>query len=193
MKVYLIRHGQSKANEKFIMQGSLDAPLSERGEKQAKKLKYKLPPFSAVYSSSLKRAIQTAKLATGKDPIEFDELQELHLGELEGTKLDNSIRNSPEMSDYFALVNDRVRKTKDLESHESFIARITRGFKEIVDIHKNKSDVIAIFIHGGTMRGLLQNHLGLLNGADTRFLNTESVVLNYASKFTILERIKNEI
>ena len=39
MKVFLIRHGSTEYNEKGLMQGDLDIPLSNLGIKQAQKVK----------------------------------------------------------------------------------------------------------------------------------------------------------
>ena len=62
MKLYIVRHGETKYNEKKIIQGHLDIPLSDEGIRQAKKLAKRLEVinFDCIYTSDLKRAKQTA-------------------------------------------------------------------------------------------------------------------------------------
>jgi len=40
MKIYLIRHGKTTANEKHLYCGSTDLPLSENGIKELRQIKY---------------------------------------------------------------------------------------------------------------------------------------------------------
>jgi len=63
MKLILVRHAQSKANARGIMQGQkIDWTLSELGRKQAKAVAdyLKKEKIEAIYSSDLKRAKHTA-------------------------------------------------------------------------------------------------------------------------------------
>ncbi|QQG35202.1 MAG: histidine phosphatase family protein [Micavibrio aeruginosavorus] len=65
---YLIRHGQSRANERHITAGGLfDSPLTDLGRQQAQRLspflkKGMLPPPSRVYHSTMIRARDTADI-----------------------------------------------------------------------------------------------------------------------------------
>lgn len=58
----LLRHGEAQGNREFRYLGSTDAPLTARGEEQAAQLAAALAvyPLSAIYSSPLSRARQTA-------------------------------------------------------------------------------------------------------------------------------------
>ncbi len=87
LRLYLVRHGESEANERGVFAGQLDSPLTEQGVKDAKSLGEKSeflilqPPiqletskpdqnerdqhpcrFDVVYSSDLIRAHDTCKL-----------------------------------------------------------------------------------------------------------------------------------
>ncbi|MFN3870040.1 MAG: phosphoserine phosphatase PspA [Aquificaceae bacterium] len=69
VKLYLVRHAESEWNPIGRYQGLLDPELSERGKKQAKLLEehFKDITLHAVYSSPLKRTMQTAlSLVKGK-------------------------------------------------------------------------------------------------------------------------------
>ena len=75
--IYLVRHGQSLANAKGIWQGAqIDTPLTELGRTQAQNTKKHLEEegavFSAVYSSPLLRAGETAGIIAPNQNITFD-------------------------------------------------------------------------------------------------------------------------
>lgn len=61
MRLYLIRHGETIWNEKGLWQGIADVPLNEKGKDQAKKLAERLKRVDAIYSSPLKRCLETAR------------------------------------------------------------------------------------------------------------------------------------
>ena len=59
-KVYLIRHAlPAFPNGSKMCLGITDIPLGQQGMEQAKAMAASLPPVTAVYSSPLRRAIQT--------------------------------------------------------------------------------------------------------------------------------------
>ena len=65
MKIFFIRHGESVANKEKVFQGWTDVSLSEKGQEQAKSLgeyfKRNNTQFTKIYSSSLKRAVETGQ------------------------------------------------------------------------------------------------------------------------------------
>lgn len=62
MKLYLIRHGETDANARGIVQGWLDTELNEKGTAQAIEAARQFnESIGAIYSSDLKRAVNTAK------------------------------------------------------------------------------------------------------------------------------------
>ena len=89
--ITLLRHGLSTGNEKGIIQGQKDYPLTEEGIKQSRSLsrywnKHDVS-FDAIISSPLLRAKQTAEIITSDMnlPINFDEVWcERQSGEAEG-------------------------------------------------------------------------------------------------------------
>ena len=98
---YLVRHGETEWNAENRMCGRSDIPLSEAGRRQAEALaeRLKLIPLEALYSSPLKRALQTARSIselTGLQPIPDERLVELDYGEWEGKSLGDILRREPE-------------------------------------------------------------------------------------------------
>ena len=91
---YIIRHGQSEANAKGILQGSqIDTPLTELGRSQAQVTLSKLETdnFDAIYASPLLRAAQTATIIGGSDKtITFDpRLKEYDYGTWDKSYMEN--------------------------------------------------------------------------------------------------------
>ena len=61
-KLLLVRHGQSEWNALGKWQGKADPPLTDFGRHQALLASKKLPDFSILASSDLKRAKATAEI-----------------------------------------------------------------------------------------------------------------------------------
>lgn len=86
---YVTRHGQTEYNLEGLAQGWCDSPLTEKGIEQAKSLGKGLEDveFARVYSSTSKRAIDTAKNIIDNKDIQIetdDRLKEMNYGSLEG-------------------------------------------------------------------------------------------------------------
>lgn len=92
MKLYVIRHGETKNNVLGLVQGQNDSPLTENGINDAYKLQdlIKSKNIDIVISSPLKRTIDTAKiLVDNKLPINIDSrLIERSWGLCEGASID---------------------------------------------------------------------------------------------------------
>lgn len=85
----LIRHGQTDWNLEGRYQGQSDVPLNENGLEQARSLAKQLEgnKFTAIYSSDLKRAHQTAEPISRSLGISIrlePRLREINQGEWEG-------------------------------------------------------------------------------------------------------------
>ena len=97
---YLLRHGETEWNAQNRFCGRTDVPLSEAGRRQAKSLAERLKPlpFEALYSSPLKRALETARLiseSVGLQPVPDQRLVELDYGRWEGKTLAEIMENDP--------------------------------------------------------------------------------------------------
>jgi probable phosphoglycerate mutase len=89
---YLLRHGETEWNAEHRICGRSDVPLSEAGRRQARTLAVRLKSiaFEGLYSSPLRRAIETANLISeviGLEPVVDERLTELDYGEWEGKTL----------------------------------------------------------------------------------------------------------
>jgi alpha-ribazole phosphatase len=87
MRLFLVRHGQTSANESGLFYGSTDLPLTGRGIEQGQQVGGYLAAltFGQIHTSQLQRAQQTARLVvpngilTNSDP----RLNEMHFGSWE--------------------------------------------------------------------------------------------------------------
>lgn len=85
LELWLVRHGETPASRGRTLAGWTDVPLTEHGEGQAAALRPLLAGgrFEGVWSSDLRRALTTARLAWG-EPSPDPRLREMGFGELEG-------------------------------------------------------------------------------------------------------------
>ena len=77
--LFIVRHGDTKANEKGIDAGPLDYPLNRKGLKDAAFIAKTLskPKVDAVYSSPVFRAVETAKIVAKPHKLKVRLLEEL--------------------------------------------------------------------------------------------------------------------
>lgn len=90
MGIYIIRHGQTELNSRQVLQGRSDYPLNEAGIAQAEGAARRLQGirFDRVYTSPLRRAVQTAEIvAPGVPQIVDRRLIEMDYGPYEGARL----------------------------------------------------------------------------------------------------------
>lgn len=82
--LFVVRHGETKANENDLDAGSLDFPLTKKGKKEVDFIAKSLSPIdvAGVYSSPVRRAVQTAKILGRPhrlNPMVLDDLVEAKL------------------------------------------------------------------------------------------------------------------
>lgn len=100
MRLYLVRHGETKGNTAKRYVGWSHEPLTARGEAQAAALARRLAtePVSAVYSSDLTRAMQTAAALAaphGHPVIPLAGLREANFGDWSGLTYDQIHQAAP--------------------------------------------------------------------------------------------------
>ena len=106
MKLILVRHGESEANEMqksgVFFCGRWDCGLTAKGRTQAESLKENraLPGADAVFSSPLRRAADTAAAFADRPVIYDARIVERSLGDFEG-KWKKDLENRDEYRRYF--------------------------------------------------------------------------------------------
>jgi probable phosphoglycerate mutase len=90
LRIILVRHGETDWNQEGRVQGSgSDRELTETGKQQAESIGLKLRQerIQAIYSSPLRRALDTAQVIARHHQVEVQiepSLNEIYAGELEG-------------------------------------------------------------------------------------------------------------
>ncbi|MCR5302687.1 MAG: histidine phosphatase family protein [Lachnospiraceae bacterium] len=149
--IYIVRHGKTDRNKANVLQGRSDQPLNDEGVKEAKDAAEKLGSirFSHVYSSPLRRAVETAKIiAPDFEPALDERLIEMDYGPYEGADLTNP---SPELLAFFAdFVNNP--EPPGMESLGSVVSRLGSFIEDIRHLSGN----ILISSHAIAMKGALE-------------------------------------
>lgn len=152
MRLYLIRHGQTRWNIEGKIQGKTDIPLNETGFCQAGCLAKAMErnDISAVYSSVLKRARQTAeRLAEEKGlPVHLmEELREVDFGLWEGKTWSEIERDYPK--DFAGWSKNPVETgPTGGERREDCQARCRKAVEQILS---GPESAVAIVAHGGIL------------------------------------------
>ena len=127
-RIYLIRHGLPEFPDgRRQCIGSTDLPLSGEGMLQASEMARALPTVSAVFSSPLTRAMETAR-AIRPDVAILDGLRELDYGQWEGLTFPEIRRDYPEL--YAARASDLSLQPPGAESREAGLARFSAAMAE---------------------------------------------------------------
>jgi broad specificity phosphatase PhoE len=153
--VYLARHGESDWNASNRFQGLSDRPLTERGRRQAEALADELASTaspSAIYSSPLLRAFETAAIVgarTGLEPKPVDDLREVDVGGWAGLSRTDVEERFP---DAFRRWLDGGEGWEDGESYADMSARVLAAVREIAGAHP--SGEVLVVSHGGPIRAI---------------------------------------
>ena len=174
--VYLVRHGQTAANETGAFQGQADVPLDSAGLEQARLIGERLRhvPFDAILSSDLSRAAATARAIAGERQVLLrKELREWDLGHWVGLTFAQVAERFPE----------EYRNFKDStsegaieggESRAQFNARAARVLRALAGEFAGKT--ILCVSHGGVLRAMFRAAAGFT--PHVRFLRTDNTSLS---------------
>ena len=171
LDLWLIRHGETNWNREGRIQGQTDVPLSDLGVKQARRLGMRLEAeaFDKVYSSDLKRALQTAQLAMPDANICQDKrLREISRGVLEGCTKEEMTEEEAQL--YETMHQDPFNnRLPGGENFQDFNARVKDWLGSLPQEGK-----IAAFAHGGIVHTSLHLLLGV-SDAWTFAVNNASI------------------
>ena len=184
-RIIAVRHGETAWNVDARIQGQLDIGLNDKGRWQARRVGEALAsePISAVYSSDLGRAHQTAQsiaLAASIPVIPDKGLRERGFGLFEGKTFDEIHTTWP---DHAHNWRKRIPEWEPPEGGESLLqlrARVTGTMHALASRHSGEQ--IVVVAHGGVLDTLYRVATGqevnsprtwqLPNGAINRLLWT---------------------
>jgi broad specificity phosphatase PhoE len=168
--VLLIRHGQSRGNAERRFGGHTATPLSARGRNQAQATARSLKSegLTAIYSSDLARAIETAQpLArlTGLPINGTDAFRERSVGVMEGLTFEDAAQQHPEQ--YAALLRrDFEYVLSGGESYRQLLDRASEKLDDVIEEHRGGK--IAVFSHTGTICILALHLMGALDAPELK-------------------------
>ena len=149
--IYIVRHGQTEMNNRKVLQGRSNYPLNDAGIAQAQKAADILRhiSFMKVYTSPLKRAVQTAEIiAPNVSAVIDDRLIEMDYGPYEGADLN---RLPPEMLMFFSDFAHNPAPD-GMEQLSSVVERAGSFLEEI----RNLEGDMLISTHAIAMKGILE-------------------------------------
>jgi broad specificity phosphatase PhoE len=142
--LFVVRHGETKANEDDIDAGPLDYPLTKKGVKEASFIAEALSEvrMSAVYSSPVFRAVETAEILAAPHKLKVKTLEGLTEAKLKprfvGKKGRHHILTNPEAFS---------------ETNEELMARIASAVEAI----KNEATGnVVVVSHGDVITAMLE-------------------------------------
>ncbi|MCI0469402.1 MAG: histidine phosphatase family protein [Nitrospirae bacterium] len=184
--LYLIRHGATEGSDVKRYKGSIDVPLSQKGQRQMEQVaeylnrSYKSHAtyselLETVYCSPLSRALKSAEIVAepfGLTPITITDLRERSFGIWEGMSFLEIKEKYPHEFEAWAG-NPLKYSPMEGESTIEVRDRVVRALNTILENHKNNSpqpplnlrggarENIAIVAHGGVNRIMLCHIMGI--------------------------------
>lgn len=160
--IVLVRHGETDWNRERRFQGHADISLNEAGRRQAEALADLLADesFGAVYSSPLRRAVETAEIVTARLGIAFeasDGLMEVDVGSWSGLTTTEVEQQFPD--GFSRWTESRSGGWTGGETYDELGARVVAELLAVAERHPGER-VLAV-THGGPIRSVLAAAAGL--------------------------------
>ncbi|MGL5175697.1 MAG: histidine phosphatase family protein [Cetobacterium sp.] len=187
-KVILVRHGESELNVKGVYYGVLNPGLTEEGKEQAKKTRDILKEinYHKIYSSDLKRALDTAEIINSKELKIFvdEDLRELNFGIFEGHTYEELLEKYPE---------ELEKSQKSWENYnyitgESVVELQNRAIN-FIDKKVNLDEDTVLVTHWGIINTILSHYFS--NGLDAYWKfsvkNAGVVIIEFSDGYPILK------
>ncbi len=178
MLLYCVRHGETVANAAGQIQGQTESPLSEIGWKQCRAVAQSFAglPIDAVYSSPLRRALDTAKCIAESLHLEVrvdPRLMEINAGVFQGLTWIEIEERYPQAAAAWRS-HDPDFTIPQGESRRGLMLRAGAALSAVRAAGHKRAIVVA---HGGSLAAALKQLLGvpaernpfaLYNGAISR-------------------------
>ncbi len=161
-RICFIRHGETDWNVEKRIQGQIDIPLNQTGRAQALAMAFNAAHhnFSAVYSSDLSRARETAQaVAEGRalEVITLPQLRERHYGIFQDVKKDEAGTLYPEAYAFYEA-RDFHYDFETGESMQCFAERVSEAVDWLIRHHSGQT--IAAVCHAGVLDILYRRATG---------------------------------
>jgi broad specificity phosphatase PhoE len=160
----LVRHAHTDctSNGHNLLCGRYDSGISPLGWLQVTALRQRLRsegPFSAAYTSPLKRAIGTASAAPAQlQPRILHSLAEIDCGRLDGLPLSHVQREYSDLWRRNCAQADPNFRWPDGESYARFRRRVLRAVHRIA--LRNQGERVLLFTHAGVINQIIGSVVG---------------------------------
>lgn len=159
MKLLLIRHGEIPSNVNKVYAGKSPERLTKKGVCQAREVSEKLKEYEvdALYSSPIKRALQTAQIISeriGMDLVVENAFREIKMGPWEGMSENDVAKEYPGEWDIWSNRPAELR-LPGRETLDDLQQRVLTGISGIKAEHNGN---IVIVTHVAIIRVLLLWH-----------------------------------
>ena len=174
MKIFLVRHGETDYAKKNFTTGHTDIPLNETGKAEAEAVArfLKTKGITKIFSSSLSRASETAKIVSSElnlPVVEYDELMEHTSGKLDGVPLKVFFDTLKKVGDFEQMVLEVGG-----EPWNEFRDRVWNKFLDIINENYDQENIL-IFTHGGVNRLIITE---ILNSPTAKTILQSSCCIN---------------
>ncbi len=154
--IYLFRHGLTKGNLNAQYIGHTDLPLTTDSISALKTIKahQHYPKVNAVFSSPLKRCLDSAKIMFPENNVlVIDDFIEYNFGEFEGLTAED-LKDNEDFKNW--LGGDIYASTPFGESNAQFAHRVCAAFEKVIDgCVKTGANNVAIVGHAGVLMTIL--------------------------------------
>jgi len=167
-KIWLVRHGQTEWNRLKRIQGTGDIELNEIGLQQSEQVANYLKGevFSAIVSSPLKRAVETAKIIQKKNkqspPLETDkDLVERDYGKISGLTYEERAQLPPSVDNYgVETLEELARRAADV------LDRLEKRYR---------GEQLLAVSHGGFIKTLISNSVNSMGDRSKMVIDNCSI------------------
>ena len=189
LRLHLLRHGETVANQMGLIQGQTDYPLTPKGKELLAHVGEFLKNirFHSVFSSDLGRARESTDLLVQflnyPGPVTFtQELREIDFGDysrLSRAEIMEKIR--------FHKQNDHIPYPNG-ESGVDLKKRVT-GFVERV-LQTADSDDVLVVTHYGVIETMIRSYTEIGTDKEFRFDPNSLAILTFGEKWAAFEKIR---
>ncbi len=156
MKIYLIRHGKTSANEKSLYYGFTDLELCDDGRTELLEIaeNYKNIKIDKYFTSGMLRANQSLEILFGNvDFTVVEDLKEINFGDFEM----KSYEDLKENHEYINWLNDFENyKIPNGESFVEFKSRVILSFEQVVSsCERNNCESVVMVVHNGVISTIM--------------------------------------
>jgi len=187
MRLFLIRHGESETNahwDQVVESAQLNSHLTALGRDQVEKLTAwmakKVPAVDAVYTSSLKRTIETAAPLVDHyqvDPVIDDRIREGGYSYRSGEPIEDDLLPIHKLVNFHAdPFAPFAAQPQGVESYSDLRTRVGNFLSQLVEEHLNHT--VVVVMHGWVLNAFL-DHIFNVSSYRSVYVYAENTSITY--------------